>query len=128
MLGYAQLLHANSVGELVKHGESFARRLLAMARAPGTSPERVDALKVKATILRRMLGAARTVPNEWGAHVIYAGAYNVGVWRSLDDGATWTNIHPCAVDPLVTDNTSPFFGTCGAAADRSAIQAGAVIW
>jgi len=72
-LGYAQLLHANSVGELVKHGESFARRLLAMARAPGTSPERVDALKVKATILRRMLGAARTVPNEWGAHVIYAG-------------------------------------------------------
>src|SRR6185503_564047 len=72
-LGYAQLLHANSVGELVKHGESFARRLLAMARAPGTSPERVDALQVKATILRRMLGAARTVPNEWGEHVKFAG-------------------------------------------------------
>jgi hypothetical protein len=72
-LGYAQLLHANSVGELVKHGEGFARRLLAMARAPGTPPERVEALKAKATILRRMLKAARTVPNEWGAHVKYAG-------------------------------------------------------
>jgi hypothetical protein len=72
-LGYAQLLHANSVGELVKHGENFARRLLAMASAPGTPPERVDALKAKAAILRRMLKAARTVPNEWGAHVTYAG-------------------------------------------------------
>jgi hypothetical protein len=72
-LGYAQLLHANSVGELVKHGESFARRLLAMASTPGTPPERADALKAKAAILRRMLGAARSVPNEWGAHVTYAG-------------------------------------------------------
>lgn len=25
--------------------------------------------------------------------VIYASAYNVGVWRSTDNGATWTNIH-----------------------------------
>jgi hypothetical protein len=25
--------------------------------------------------------------------VIYATAYNVGVWRSVDNGATWTNIH-----------------------------------
>ena len=25
--------------------------------------------------------------------VIYATAYNVGVWRSTDNGATWTNIH-----------------------------------
>jgi hypothetical protein len=41
-LGYAQLLHANSVGELVKHGESFARRLLGMARAAGTPPERAE--------------------------------------------------------------------------------------
>ena len=39
-LGYAQLLHANSTGELVKHGEAFAKRLLAMAAAPGASPER----------------------------------------------------------------------------------------
>ena len=72
-LGYAQLLHANSVGELVKHGESFARRLLGMARAAGTPPERAESLRAKAAILRRMLKAARTVPNEWGEHVKFAG-------------------------------------------------------
>jgi hypothetical protein len=53
--------------------------------------------------------------------VVYAAAYNVGVWRSTDNGANWTNIHPCAVDALVTDPANPFFGTCGAAADRSEI-------
>jgi hypothetical protein len=72
-LGYAQLLHANSVGELVKHGESFARRLLGMARAAGTPPERAESLRAKAAILRRMLKAARTLPNEWGEHVKFAG-------------------------------------------------------
>jgi hypothetical protein len=41
--------------------------------------------------------------------VIYASAYNVGVWRSIDNGATWTNIHPC--------NTATT--TCGFSADRS---------
>jgi hypothetical protein len=71
-LGYAQLLHANSVGELVKHGEAFAQRLLAMARAPGTPPERAEALRAKAVILRRMLRAARSVANEWSVHVKYA--------------------------------------------------------
>src|SRR5204863_4936777 len=35
-LGYAQLLHANSTSELVKYGETWAKRLLAMAAAPGT--------------------------------------------------------------------------------------------
>jgi hypothetical protein len=72
-LGYAQLLHANSVGELVKHGEAFARRLTAMAAAPGTSADRAEALRAKAVILRRMLKSARTVPNEWGEHVKFAG-------------------------------------------------------
>jgi hypothetical protein len=37
--------------------------------------------------------------------VIYASAYNVGVWRSNDNGATWTNIHTCQ--------------TCGGGASRS---------
>jgi hypothetical protein len=72
-LGYAQLLHANSTSELVKHGERFARRLLAMAAAPGTPPERAEALKAKAAVLRRMLKAARSIPNEWGHHVRFAG-------------------------------------------------------
>jgi hypothetical protein len=71
-LGYAQLLHANSTGELVKHGEAFAKRLAAMAAAPGTSKARAAELKAKAGILRKMLRAARSVPNEWGAHQRFA--------------------------------------------------------
>ena len=71
-LGYAQLLHANSTGELVKHGEAFARRLTDMAGAPGTSPARAAELKAKAAILKKMLHKARSVPNEWGAHQRFA--------------------------------------------------------
>jgi hypothetical protein len=72
-LGYAQLLHANSTSELVKHGEGFIKRLLAMAAARDTSRELADALKAKAAILRRMLRSARSVPNEWSQHVRFAG-------------------------------------------------------
>jgi hypothetical protein len=71
-LGYAQLLHANSVGEVVKHGEAFARRLIKLAEAQGVAPARASELKTKATILRKMLRAARTVPNEWGHHQRFA--------------------------------------------------------
>ncbi len=71
-LGYAQLLHANSVGEVVKHGEAFAKRLTDMAAGPGTPPARATELKAKAGILLKMLRAARTVPNEWGAHQRFA--------------------------------------------------------
>jgi hypothetical protein len=72
-LGYAQLLHANSTSELVKHGERFARRLLAMAAAPGTPPDRARALTAKAAIVRHMHNAARSIPNEWGHHMRFAG-------------------------------------------------------
>jgi hypothetical protein len=72
-LGYAQLLHANSTSELVKHGDAFARRLLALAGAPGTSRERAEALRAKAAIVRHMLREARSIPNEWSAHVKFAG-------------------------------------------------------
>jgi hypothetical protein len=72
-LGYAQLLHANSTSEFVKYGESWAKRLLAMAAKPGTPPDRASALRAKASILRRMLRAARSVPNEWSSHVAFGG-------------------------------------------------------
>jgi hypothetical protein len=71
-LGYAQLLHANSTGEIVKHGEAFAQRLTAMAAAPGTPAARAAELKAKAAILRKMLRAARSVPFEWKAHQRFA--------------------------------------------------------
>jgi hypothetical protein len=72
-LGYAQLLNGNSVSELVKHGTRFAQRLIGMAAQPGTPPARAAGLRDKATIVRRMLRAARTVPNEWAAHVRFGG-------------------------------------------------------
>jgi hypothetical protein len=72
-LGYAQLLNANSTSELVKHGEAWARRLMAMAAQPGLTPQRAEALRLKATILRRMLRTARSVPNDWGHHVRFGG-------------------------------------------------------
>jgi hypothetical protein len=68
-IGYAQLLNANSISELVKHGEAFISRLQAMATVPGTSPQRAIELRQKAITLRKMLRVARTVPNEWGAHI-----------------------------------------------------------
>jgi len=71
-LGYAQLLHANSVGGVVKHGDEFVRRLLALAAVPGTLANRVTELKAKAVILRKMIRAARTVPNEWYVHMRFA--------------------------------------------------------
>lgn len=65
-------------------------------------------------------GATDVVLDPTHAHVVYAAAYNVGVWRSTDDGATWTNIHPCSVDPIVPPSAAvPASGTCGTAADRS---------
>ena len=71
-LGYAQLLHANSVGGVVKHGDEFVRRLLTLAAVRGTPADRVAELKAKAVILRKMISAARTVPNEWSVHVRFA--------------------------------------------------------
>jgi hypothetical protein len=71
-LGYAQLLHANTTGELVKHGDAFARRLLAMAEGKGTPASRAAELKAKAGVVRKMLRAARSVPNAWSAHQRFA--------------------------------------------------------
>jgi hypothetical protein len=68
-LGYAQLLHANSVSELVKHGEGFARRLEQLAvTEKGGPPWRPDSLRSKAAVVRAMLKDARSVPNEWSEH------------------------------------------------------------
>jgi hypothetical protein len=71
-LGYAQLLHANSVSEIVKHGERFIERLRAEAAKPATSAVRAGELQDKVRALRKMLARARSVPNEWSAHVRFA--------------------------------------------------------
>lgn len=67
-LGYAQLLAANSIEVIHKHGASFAARLEAMAKQPGEA-QRAGALREKAAILRAMRKDARSVPYGWGAHV-----------------------------------------------------------
>lgn len=72
-LGYAQLLHGNSVNELVKHGEGFVRRLNGMAAAPGVTKARAQELKAKAIVVGKMLRTARSVPNEWSQHVKLGG-------------------------------------------------------
>lgn len=75
-LGYAQLLHANSVNELVKHGTTFIARLEKTAETPGIDAARAAALQKKARILRRMLASARKVPNDWYAHMRFAATRN----------------------------------------------------
>jgi hypothetical protein len=70
-LGYAQLLHANTIGELVEHGDSFVARLRKMAAAT-RDPARARELNGKILALRRMLHAARSVPNDWYKHVAFA--------------------------------------------------------
>jgi len=68
-LGYAQLLGGNTVNELVKHGDDFHRRLLALSSQRGVVAGRARELQEKAAILKRMIAHARSVPNEWSAQV-----------------------------------------------------------
>ena len=70
-LGYAQLLHANTVGELVKRGDLFISRLKAMAAA-APDAARAGELRNKMTSLQSMLRSARSVPNDWYKHVAFA--------------------------------------------------------
>jgi len=70
-LGYAQLLHANSIGELVKHGAGFVKRLQRM-EANASDPARKRELQQKIAALQRMIQSAKSVPNDWYKHVAYA--------------------------------------------------------
>jgi hypothetical protein len=73
-IGYAQLLSGNSVSELLRHGEGFARRLDTMAVNDQSGvPWRTASLRRKAGIVRAMVTDAKSVPDEWGAHVKFGG-------------------------------------------------------
>jgi hypothetical protein len=86
-LGYAQLLAANSVGELAKHGAGFRERLVAMARAPGTPSASAGELEAKAAVLGAMLADVAKVPASWDQHVAYArGAKGLAVHAVNLDG------------------------------------------
>lgn len=70
-LGYAQLLTANSISELVKYGDGFVSRLTSMAVRPGIPGTRAAQLRAKIGAVRKMQRAARSVPNEWSRHVTF---------------------------------------------------------
>ncbi len=67
-LGYAQLLHANSVSEIVKHGDTFLQRLAGLAQQAGAGSPRARELQAKMASLQKMLRVARSVPNVWREH------------------------------------------------------------
>lgn len=67
-LGYAQLLHANSISELVKYGEQFVQRLAAVANDPATPPAHARSIPAKIAAVQKMLSVTRSVPNEWSQH------------------------------------------------------------
>jgi hypothetical protein len=71
-LGYAQLLDANSVSELARHGRRFITRLEQMAQRPDTPRERAVQLRTKVAILTRMWSDARSVPDVWAQHQVFA--------------------------------------------------------
>lgn len=71
-LGYAQLLDANSVNELSKHGDFFIQRLTERARNPNLSAARLSAIKAKITVVRRMIANVKRVPFDWEQHQAYA--------------------------------------------------------
>lgn len=67
-LGYAQLLHANSVNEIAKHGPVFIERLRRLSAAPGIDARRRAVLAGKLASLRAMVKAAKSVPYAWEKH------------------------------------------------------------
>lgn len=71
-LGYAQLLDANSVNEVSKHGKFFIERLQNKLNNPNISQERRASLKSKIAVLKRMYANAKRVPFEWSRHQAYA--------------------------------------------------------
>ena len=73
-IGYAQLLHGNSVNELVTHGDHFVARLNAMSVTSGVPPQRAQQLIAKAQTVRAMIRVAKSVPNEWSEHVKLGGS------------------------------------------------------
>ena len=71
-LGYAQLLDANSVNELSKHGEFFVQRLRDKARNPNVSAARLAALKTKIAVVQKMYAKVKRVPFDWEQHQAFA--------------------------------------------------------
>jgi len=64
-IGYAQLLVANTIEQLVLHGSGFIARLTRMAKEPGITPERKQRLLGKIASLRKMVRYVKSRRNKW---------------------------------------------------------------
>lgn len=79
-LGYAQLLAANSINELSRHGMGFVARLKQMAQRAEPGSQRQRQFLHKARALERMVRKAKSVPYIWSRHVAFA---NTDVGRGI---------------------------------------------
>jgi hypothetical protein len=70
-LGYAQLLAANSINVLAKHGHDFVVRLGDMVAKEKSAARRAH-LEAKLNVLQRMVRTAKSVPYRWSKHVAFA--------------------------------------------------------
>jgi len=70
-LGYAQLLAANSVNVLSKHGPGMVTRLAGMVGAAREVEQQVK-LQSKLNALRLMVRAAKSIPYKWSRHRAFA--------------------------------------------------------
>jgi hypothetical protein len=70
-LGYNQLLATNSVEILAENGEHFVAALAAKAQQLPDDDKK--ALEKKLAIVRKMIGFAKSVPDDWNEHEALAG-------------------------------------------------------
>ena len=87
-LGYAQLLAANSVNVLAKHGTSFITRLQRII-ARERSAQRRKQLQAKLTSLRAMVRTAKSIPYKWSHQ------------RKLARTSRGMGLHPLNIDGLI---------------------------
>ncbi len=65
-LGYNQLLATNSVEIMAESGQGFVKTLL--GRTAQLPADRVSAFERKIAVVRKMIGFARSVPDDWKEH------------------------------------------------------------
>ncbi|MGI9423674.1 MAG: hypothetical protein ACR2PA_10810 [Hyphomicrobiaceae bacterium] len=84
-LGYAQLLAANSINVMAKHGSKFVRRLEKMIKRE-RRPQRQAQLREKLRALRAMLRTAKSIPFSWSRQ------------RALARTSRGMGLHPLNID------------------------------
>jgi hypothetical protein len=87
-LGYAQLLAANSINVMAKHGPTFVNRLARMVNRERV-PERRQQLSAKLASLRAMLKTAKSIPYQWSKQ------------RALARTPRGMGLHPLNIDGLI---------------------------